>query len=223
MKREYIDKNPVRNARNYTVTKTKSDLVIPTKEEVSRILDDARKWDDGRNTLPIYPLILLAVATGMRIGELLNLDRERDIDQDKGTIDISKQVTREGRNMPLKTDSSSRIIHVNKSILKEVLDIVPIGKTSALWNNSKGEPTRYLNATARVRDFLEQEELPDGFTFHMFRHYHATTLLSAGNDVKNVSKRLGHKSVKTTYDCYSHWIPEQDKSIADQFGEEYIV
>lgn len=41
-------------------------------------------------------------------------------------------------------------------------------------------------------------------------------LIEMGFDIKVISERLGHESVKTTWDVYSHLYPEADKKVADQ-------
>ncbi|MCM3397253.1 MULTISPECIES: site-specific integrase [Oceanobacillus] len=44
-------------------------------------------------------------------------------------------------------------------------------------------------------------------SFHGLRHTHATLLLQAGVHPKVVQERLGHRSIQTTLDIYSHIIP----------------
>jgi integrase/recombinase XerD len=52
-------------------------------------------------------------------------------------------------------------------------------------------------------------------TPHMFRHTHATELIRQGWDAALVQKRLGHASIQTTLDIYSH-LDNQDLKIAYQ-------
>ena len=56
----------------------------------------------------LYPFFLLAIATGARFGELLDINRERDINLETSTIDINTQVARDGSGKSLKTSSSRR-------------------------------------------------------------------------------------------------------------------
>jgi integrase len=51
--------------------------------------------------------------------------------------------------------------------------------------------------------------------FHALRHRHASLLLDAGAPVLAVSKRLGHKSVRTTLDIYGHLLDDADGRLAD--------
>jgi integrase len=51
-------------------------------------------------------------------------------------------------------------------------------------------------------------------TPHGLRHAYATAALEAGVDPKVVSQHLGHASVSTTYDIYSHVMPDLEKEAA---------
>ncbi len=47
-------------------------------------------------------------------------------------------------------------------------------------------------------------ELGINFNFHSLRHTHATMLLEAGANIKDIQERLGHSKLATTMDTYSH-------------------
>jgi integrase len=50
-------------------------------------------------------------------------------------------------------------------------------------------------------------------TFHDLRHFYASALIAAGEDVKVVSERLGHKDAATTLNVYSHlWPGHEDRT-----------
>lgn len=56
----------------------------------------------------------------------------------------------------------------------------------------------------------------EGVTLHGARHSHATLLLKAGTHPKVVQERLGHASIMTTMDLYSHTVPGmQEQAVAD--------
>ena len=48
-------------------------------------------------------------------------------------------------------------------------------------------------------------------TIHRLQHTHATILLEQGVNPKVVCERLGHASVATTMDIYSHVLPDMQK------------
>ncbi len=53
---------------------------------------------------------------------------------------------------------------------------------------------------------------------HDLRHSHASLLIEMGFDILEVSERLGHESVQTTWDTYSHLYPDKDQKIAGQLN-----
>jgi integrase len=54
---------------------------------------------------------------------------------------------------------------------------------------------------------------------HDLRHTHATILLSAGEPVHIVSRRLGHASVVATLTVYAHVMPGDQKRTASRFAQ----
>lgn len=95
-------------------------------------------------------------------------------------------------------------------------------KTTKLWVSHDKQVTA-LAVGMKVHKFLRSSlNVPEGFTFHCFRHYHATQLLLKGINVKEVSKRLGHASIQTTLDIYAHWVPEMDETAANTVDTSLI-
>jgi len=71
-----------------------------------------------------------------------------------------------------------------------------------------------------LRKASEQSGLDfSGHTFHDLRHTMATLLLSEGEAITRVSQRLGHASVKTTWDYYAHCVPQDEDRPAIRFEE----
>ena len=54
---------------------------------------------------------------------------------------------------------------------------------------------------------------------HDLRHTYATLRISKGDNIADVSKQLGHHSVKLTLDTYYHWIPGKKKSEVDELDD----
>ena len=54
----------------------------------------------------------------------------------------------------------------------------------------------------------------DPIRLHDLRHSHASMLIDMGFDALEISERLGHESVKTTLDTYSHLYPDKNKKLA---------
>ena len=70
-----------------------------------------------------------------------------------------------------------------------------------------------------MKRVLKKAELPKEFTPHCFRHTYASILLSSGESLYSVSRQLGHASIRTTIDCYGHFLPSGDKSAVDRLDD----
>ena len=57
------------------------------------------------------------------------------------------------------------------------------------------------NERATLKKRLTELDLPD-YGFHLFRHTHASLMLNAGANWKELQVRMGHKSIRTTMDIY---------------------
>lgn len=216
LNRGYLDKSPMRQTKKRPLGTLKVNrVIIPSDQEIQVMLQDAKEYDSKHPTkTQLYPLFLLALSTGMRLGELLGVT-SKDIDLTKNIIDVNKQKSKWGMNCVLKTPTSYRRIFVQPEILREVLKAT----NGKLW-----EGQGYRQSQAYVSKFMAMcPHKPKGFTFHCFRHYHATKLLMNGIDIKEVSKRLGHSSIKTTLDLYAHWMPEMDEKAANSISTSFIL
>lgn len=65
-------------------------------------------------------------------------------------------------------------------------------------------------------------ELGINCRFHDFRDTHATRLIEAGADIKAVSKRLGHSTIRTTYEIYVRVTNKMKNDTVERF-EQYAV
>ena len=54
---------------------------------------------------------------------------------------------------------------------------------------------------------------------HDIRHSHASMLIEMGFAPLEIADRLGHESVKTTLDTYSHLYPDKDQQLADRLNQ----
>ena len=66
---------------------------------------------------------------------------------------------------------------------------------------------------------LEKEGLRR-IRLHDHRHAYATLRIAAGHNIADVSKQLGHHSIKITVDTYYHYMPGSNKSEVDQLDSE---
>lgn len=224
---EIITKNPLKGTIILTKGKRKVDLLIPTEDEVKKVLQIAKDYQkDTRNHSSkwIYQFLLLAVASGMRRGELAGL-KWSCINFDDNTIKVEEQATFTGMSKVLKTSSSYREIAIEPTVL-EILKTVPHkdnDKGYVFMQDYTSAGTLLTVITRYVRKIYDEAGLDKKLTLHSLRHFHATQLIKNNINVKVVSKRLGHSSVQITLDAYVHWLPSMDREASLLVGKNYVI
>jgi len=178
-------------------------------------------------------LFALALATGMRPGEYLGL-RWGDVDLKAGTVRVVRALdTKPGPSWPRftepKTPHSRRMIPLPRTVtqsLQEHRDRQRFAREAAgpgwqdydlVFTDERGAPllirTLVKNHFKRI---LKRAELPDTVRLYDLRHSCATLLLGAGENIKVVSERLGHASVRITLDRYAHVLPDMQARAAER-------
>jgi integrase len=91
-----------------------------------------------------------------------------------------------------------------------------------IFANRDGTPLKPDSISSTVSDLFRRLKIPKpkGVALHLLRHSQGSQLLANGVPLPVVSQRLGHSSVRTTADIYSHAMHGQDDD-AVQKWEEY--
>lgn len=206
----YIVKNPVADTSRVRVPH--KEMKTLSQEEAKRLLGFAKEYSE-----PMYLLILLALTTGMRRGELLGLCWDCVLD-DKIRVWRNLIQTKEGPKLDEpKTTAGRRTISVAKDVVEKLQVMRGDSEYVFRWNGW-GDNTTFSRVADAFREVLKRAGI-SGFRFHDLRHTHATQLISQGVDIKTVSKRLGHEDIKTTLDLYAHWLPENDQRAAELMAD----
>jgi integrase len=173
----------------------------------------------------LLPIASLALATGMRRGELLAL-RWQEVDLGNGTVKVMRsleQTVRGGlRFKQPKTPYGRRTITLPPSAVamldrhrRKQLELrlqLGMGKHDAdalVFCNPDGTPI-----SPNSFSVMWGRAVPEA-TFHSLRHTHASALIAAGKDVVTVSRRLGHAKPTITLNVYGHLFRNTDADCAD--------
>jgi integrase len=89
------------------------------------------------------------------------------------------------------------------------------GDLDLIFANLDGTPFKPDSISAAVSLLFRRLKLPKGASLHSLRHTHTSHLLASGVPLPAVSARLGHASIRTTQEIYSHMIDGQDKAAAE--------
>lgn len=171
-----------------------------------------------------YVLYKTLLATGCRIGEVLALEWS-DIDLEKGTIKVSKTLNRYQETNTPKSKAGLRDIEIDRAT---VLLLRQYKKRQQVlsWELGRSETivftpftTKYAYACLlrkRLQKHFKAAGVPD-ISFHGFRHTHATIMLYAGIEAKDLQYRLGHSNISMTLNTYVHATKEGAKKAVSIF------
>jgi integrase len=193
------------------------------ENQVQQLLITAKARNDR-----LYALYYMAIATGMRQGELLGL-KWADLDWEQSALQVHRQLTKKkggGREFTLpKTKAGIRRIDLGKEGLqvlkehqqKQYMSMVAAGNKwqdqELVFPTSIGTPMYGEYLIKRFKLILNEARLPD-IRFHDLRHTAASLMLNNGIPVIIVSRRLGHSRPSITLDVYGHLIPGKQREAA---------
>lgn len=230
-KLKMIPENP--NIFTTLPPKEKYEAKVLTREEVERIVAEAKEEE-------LYPIVVTTVYTGMRKGEVMALNWE-NVDFKERKIYVRNSLCRvydeqpdeDGRYrvsykiLEPKTKKSIRMI----PMLDEVYDaLVEQKRRQEFQKATQGEKYRDqgLVFTDEKGDHLYQKEFMDKYhqflqkyritdvRFHDLRHTFATLLIESDVSMKLVQELLGHSTITTSMDIYTHVSDQMKERAIDQ-------
>lgn len=143
-------------------------------------------------------LVLLALETGMRRGELLAIRPESLYEYG---IHVRHSISPTSTDTSLKTNNAKRDISINKRVY-DLLQKVPVKDNGYIFSFDGFKQSERLTA------LLKDVGIPKT-TFHGLRDSHASFLFAQDIDLVYVSKRLGHVNIQTTQNYYLELMPEK--------------
>lgn len=234
---KYIKSNP----HDGVILPKKAKFVGNTlsQADVTKLLNEA-KYE------PLYPLIMTAILSGMRKGELLGLEW-KNVDLENGFIKVEKSLCRvadgedeKGRHhtkvvlLEPKNETSKRTIPISsqlidilkrhkknqKEYIEKAIDFYDYNM-DLVFANYQGH---FMSEREILRDFyaiLDKYEI-SRVRFHDLRHTYASLLMESETDSKVIQELLGHSSISTTLDIYTHLKLEQKRNSVDKMAGMFI-
>jgi len=192
----YLEQNPARRIKFYSEKDNMRTRTI-TKDEEIRLLDNSAEH--------LRSIIVVALNTGMRLSEILNLHWDR--------VNLKTRLIKVDRTKSGKV----RYIPINDTLYCELWAIKnQNGQSSYLFiSPSSGKQLTTIktafNAACRRAGIT-------GLRFHDLRHSFATRLVEKGVDLITVKELLGHSSVKIT-ERYTHSYGEQKEKAVELLND----
>ena len=193
--------------------------------------DDVTRFLEAAKNTPYYPIFYLALYTGMRRSEILAL-RWNDVDLLGCQVSVSRSVhclrdrsiafrqpkSAKGRRMIALSPSTAIMLREYKArqdAQRKALS-AKLEESDLLFARPNGSPM-LPDTISQAWAKLARKTGFDGIRLHDARHTHASIMLEKGIHPKVVQERLGHASIQTTMDTYSHVMPGLQERAAEAF------
>ncbi|HFI0095097.1 TPA: tyrosine-type recombinase/integrase [Streptococcus suis] len=224
LRKGYYTTNPVKLLKKLPIEKTKMQFWTVKEFQQFLTLFEPEEYN-------IKLLFTLLFFTGLRLGEALALTWQ-DIDFSTNTIHITKSVyVNKGVSYisSTKTKAGTRRIIINKKLSQELqywqqqqkhlLEQFTSDSMSLQVFQSSPITITKNSIEKQYKKILERDATLKKIRIHDFRHSHASLLINQGEDYLVVKERLGHASITTTIDTYSHLYPSKQKDLADKLDD----
>ena len=172
------------------------------KERILNASEMAKLLEAATNHLK--PILIVALNTGMRRGEILSLKWE-NVNLSKRCIHIEDSKSGKSRDVPM------------NALVVEALSSLHQDSKYVFYNPTTGGPLK--NIKTAFKTACKNAEIK-GLRFHDLRHTAATRMVEAMVDLVTVSKILGHSTIQMTM-RYAHPTPENMRLVVDKLGEFY--
>ena len=156
---------------------------------------------------PLKYMFLFALGTGLRLGEILALEKT-DIKDNIVVVNKSvHRIKKDGKYVQetttTKTTASIRQVPIPQNILHALSDM-PKTNSKLLFSDEKTGSFIFTNRPLkRILSICDKLNITR-ITFHGLRHTYATRLFELNVQIKTVQKLMGHSDIQTTMNIYTH-------------------
>jgi integrase len=209
----YLSMNPARGVK-FPEKELKGAPVLFTAEDFMKLLEQLDE--------PYRTMARLIALTGLRIGELLAV-RWRCLDLEIGTLSVRESVY-EGKFQSPKTRKSRRTMPLGPQIIvwlrEHRLRAKRTESDDLVFGNRKGQPLRESKLLRNVLQPAAERAGLGRVTWHQFRHIHSSLLNDLRVPVKIAQEQLGHSSISTTLNIYTHVVDASHRKAIEALERE---
>lgn len=220
--RGYINRSPADMA--IVGGKKNREVTYLNTKQIKQVLNYCRTYRirrrENKDVWVSTPVVIeAAILSGCRLGELAGLTWD-NVDVDNCVFHIVRQLdvhtSKYDPNHPtykfmdVKTKSSVRDVQVPRSLIDDMLKIRDKDDVLCFYTQ-RNHPVNSSSTSRYVHRMFRKLKIDaPNFHFHSFRHSHVALLLSHDVDIYAISKRLGHKNIRTTLQVYSYLMEEKE-------------
>jgi integrase len=206
----YIPSNPAQGAQVPALTDTRERVALTPQQVVALLAELAE---------PFRTMILLAVLSGLRRGELFAL-RWKQVNFEEQSIAVAEAVYR-GRVAAPKTRASRRKVSIPVEVVEALARLRPLDASleDFVFSSGRGTPLNPHNVLNRaIRPACKRAGLPP-VSWHVFRYTYTTWLAATGESLKAIQAQLGHTNPNLTLSVYDRGMPGAQRQVASKVTE----
>jgi len=176
-----------------------------TEDEEEKLLENSPEW--------LREILIFALNTGLRQGELLSLEWSR-VDLFRKTILIQKTKNGKPKTVPLNQIAMDVIMRKSESKVRKL-------KNDFVFVSSHGTKIDRHNLRRAFNSAVRASEI-ENIKFHDLRHCFCTKLAQRGVDIYKIAKLAGHEDIRMTQ-RYSHHCPESLRDGVEALEADYVL
>ncbi len=192
--REYVSQNPIK--KSLYLKDEKKQFQYFERNEIEALLRTNRTYSS-------YPVLYLALNTGMRLGEILGLCWDR-VNFDSNQVQITRTLLRKGHLQDKTKSGRARYFPMNETLRSFFQELKKNqAHPSFVFTSQNGTPFNPDHFSGRN---FKRSCLRAGvrcLRFHDLRHTYASHFMMNGGRIFELKDLLGHTDIKTTM-IYAH-------------------
>lgn len=205
----YLQSNSAKGTQVPALVMTRERLTL-TPEQVRVLLSELSE--------PYRTMVLLAVLSGLRRGEILGL-RWKCVDWLQGSIRVA-ETSYEGHSAPPKTRASLRMVFIDSTVLDALKQIKPENYQGDdfVFRSVRGTSLDPNHILKRVfHPACKRADVPH-VGFHSFRYTYSTWANPTGESIKALQAQLGHTDSRLTLSVYTQPQPTAQRQLASKIA-----
>lgn len=205
-KKEYLNKNPMAKTDRPTIN-TEHKITYLTEAEIAALIKAIDKNPDRLMAHRDKTIVSLFLATGLRVGALININVE-DIDFDNNVIHVIEK-RQKVRDIPFGDRTSELLKSWIEVRNKEFKDV----NNTALFLSQKKNRISVDAISDMIKKYADDAGIKKHITPHKMRSSVATNLVKKGTNIQTIANMLGHANIQTTLRYAAVLDEEKDKAV----------